>query len=63
MGPILQMDSDLGQTVNPISTKGADYAHHRTTSPEFLNLATALPELNVTEMIGRFQIKTQYSKD
>jgi hypothetical protein len=23
----------FGQTVNPISTRGADYAHHSTTSP------------------------------
>ena len=33
----------FGQTVNPISTKGADYAHHSTTSPPgFSDLATAL---------------------
>ena len=33
----------FGQTVNPISTRGADYAHHSTTSPlGFLDLATAL---------------------
>ena len=32
------------QTVNPISTRGADYAPHSTTSPppRFLDLATAL---------------------
>ena len=34
----------LGRTVNPISTRGADYAHHSTTSPlpGFSDLATAL---------------------
>ena len=33
----------FGQTVNPIATRGADYAHHSTTSPPvFSNLATAL---------------------
>ena len=31
------------RTVNPISTRGADYAHHNTTSPlNFSDLATAL---------------------
>ena len=31
------------RTVNPISTRGADYAHHSTTSPpKFSDLATAL---------------------
>ena len=34
----------FGITVNPISTRGADYAHHSTTSPlKFSDLATALP--------------------
>ena len=38
--------SVFGQTVNPISTRGADYAHHSTTSPPgFSDLGTAL-ELN-----------------
>ena len=33
----------FGRTVNPISTREADYAHHSTTSPfGFSNLATAL---------------------
>ena len=33
----------FGQTVNPISTRGADYAHHSPTSPPgFSDLATAL---------------------
>ena len=33
----------FGQTVNPTSTRGADYAHHSTTSSSrFLDLATAL---------------------
>ena len=33
----------FGQRVNPISTKGVDYAHHSTTSPlGFSDLATAL---------------------
>ena len=33
----------FGQSVNPISTRGADYAHHSTTSPPgFSNLATGL---------------------
>ena len=33
----------FGQTVNPISTRGADYAHQSTTSsPGFSDLATAL---------------------
>jgi hypothetical protein len=33
----------FGQTVNPISTRGVDYAHHSTTSlPGFSDLATAL---------------------
>ena len=32
-----------GRTVNPISTRGADYAHHSTTSPlGFSDIATAL---------------------
>ena len=35
----------FGQTVNPISTRGADYAHHSTTSPPgFSDIATALSE-------------------
>ena len=33
----------FGQTVNPISTRGADYTHHITTSPPgFSDLATGL---------------------
>ena len=33
----------FGRKVNPISTRGADYAHHSTTSPpRFSDLATAL---------------------
>ena len=33
----------FGRTVNPISTRGADYAQHSTTSPfNFSDLATAL---------------------
>ena len=33
----------FGRTVNPISTRGADYAHHSTTSPlNFSDIATAL---------------------
>ena len=33
----------LGQTVNPISTRGADYTHHSTTSPPGISdLATGL---------------------
>ena len=33
----------FGRTVNPISIRGADYAHHSTTSPPgFSDLATAL---------------------
>ena len=33
----------FGQTVNPISTRGADYTHHSTTSPPgFSEFATAL---------------------
>ena len=33
----------FGRTINPISTRGADYAHHINTSPpKFLDLATAL---------------------
>ena len=33
----------FGQTVNSISTRGADYAHHSNTSPSgFSDLATAL---------------------
>ena len=33
----------FGRTVNPISTRGADYAHYSTTSlPGFSDLATAL---------------------
>ena len=33
----------FGQTVNPISTRGADYTHHSTTSPPgFSDLATGL---------------------
>ena len=33
----------FGQTVNPISTMGVDYAHHSTTSPPgFSDLATGL---------------------
>jgi hypothetical protein len=36
--------SMFGRTVNPISTRGADYAHHSTTNPlKFSDLATALP--------------------
>ena len=35
---------DFSRSVNPISTKGADYAHHITTWPphEFSDLPTAL---------------------
>ena len=34
----------FGQTVNPISTRGADYARHSNMSPpKFSDLATALP--------------------
>ena len=33
----------FGRTVNPISTRRADYTHHRTTSPSgFSDLATVL---------------------
>ena len=33
----------FGQTVNPISTRGADYTHHSTTSPSGISdLATGL---------------------
>ena len=33
----------FGQTVNPISTRGVDYAHHSTTSPPgFSDIPTAL---------------------
>ena len=33
----------FGQSVNPISTRGANYAHHSTTSPPgFSDLATGL---------------------
>ena len=33
----------FGQTVNPISTRGADYTHHSTTSPPGISdLATGL---------------------
>ena len=33
----------FGRSVNPISTRGADYAHHSTTSPHgFSDLATAV---------------------
>ena len=33
----------FGRTVNPTSTRGADYTHHRTTSPSgFSDLATVL---------------------
>ena len=34
---------DFGRSVNPISTRGADYAHHSTTCPPgFLTLAASL---------------------
>ena len=37
----------FGRTVNPISTRGADYARHSTTSPpKFSDLATALHVLH-----------------
>ena len=38
-----------GQTINPISTRGADYAHHITMSPppEFSDLATPLKCIKV----------------
>ena len=40
----------FSQTVNPILTSGADYAHHSTTSPPgFSNLATALIVLALNE--------------
>ena len=36
----------FGQTVNPISTRGADYSHHSNPSPPgFSDLATALTDL------------------
>ena len=36
----------FGRTVNPISTRGADYVRHSTTSPpKFSDLATALPSI------------------
>ena len=41
----------FGQTVNPISTRVADYAHHSNTSPPgFLDLATALPYVYLREI-------------
>ena len=47
----------FGQTVNPISTRGADYTHRSTTSPfGFLDLATGLyiivPNPSATLIIG-----------
>ena len=34
---------EIGSSVNPITTRGADYAHHITArSPEFENLAASL---------------------
>jgi hypothetical protein len=38
----------FGRTVNPISTRGAYYAHHSTTNPpKFSDLATALILLQI----------------
>ena len=43
--------ASFGQTVNPISTRGADFPHHSNTSPPpgFSDLATAL----VVELLHR----------
>ena len=46
----------FGRTVNPISTRGTDYAHHSTECPTgFSDLATALV-LNVQTDYSDFQI-------
>ena len=39
---------DFGRSVNPISTRGADYAHHSTTCPPgFLTLAASLVKISL----------------
>ena len=40
---------DFGRSVNPISTRGADYAHHSTTCPPGF-LALAAPLLLIGEL-------------
>ena len=56
----------FGRTVNPISTRGADYAHHSTTSPlKFSDLATALFDHKATDseidaVVKHFTIKDDF---
>ena len=48
----------FGRTVNPISTRGADYAHHSTSSPPgFSDLATALSKHTIVQTtLDQFEI-------
>ena len=48
----------FGQTVNPISTRGADYTHHSTKSPSgFSDLVTALTVTNNVYFYTLLEIK------
>ena len=53
---------DLGRFLNPISTRGTDYAHHITTgSTGFSDLPTALKRNNLLHYLNMFlRISTQY---
>ena len=59
--------SKIGSSVNPITTRGADYAHHITASPSgFENPAAALhkvPNYSVTMKLGELKIAQQQSKN
>merc|ERR1719464_2654941 len=49
----VEASSDDGRSVNPISTEGADYAHHITTTPTgFSDLLTALQQPTVITTQG-----------
>ena len=50
---------DFGSSVNPFTTRGADYAHHITASPPgFENPAASLR--NVYKIISCFKTATDY---
>ena len=53
----------FGQTINPISTKGADYTHHSTTCPPgFSDLATGLHILTKYTSIITWSCLTLFSR-
>jgi len=51
-----EASSDVGKSVNPISTEGTDYAHHINTAPtKFSDLPTALQHPTVITTQGQQQ--------